>query len=66
LACCLQAGAGSFNGEFLFHFSQARYDVEEEPAGRGTGVDGIREALELHTLPMELSYQVYEMLKASA
>lgn len=60
------AGASSFNREFLLHLRHTCHDVEEEAPRGGAGVNGIGEALEPHTLLVKLAYQAYEMLDAAA
>ncbi len=65
LACDFKASTGPFNGEFSFHFSQAGHDMEEEATRCGACVDGVSEALELHTLLVELTDYLYEMLDAN-
>lgn len=61
-----QARAGAFANQFPFHLSQARHDVEEEPTGYRSGVDGVGQALEVNALLLKVADEIDRMLDAAA
>lgn len=65
LAGYCEASAGPLDGEFPLHLGQTGHKVEEEASRRCAGIDGIGEALELHTLLLKLHDQVHKVLDAA-
>lgn len=61
----MQPGAGALDGQPVLHLCEAGHDVEGEPGGRGAGVNGVGEALEVDVPRLQLGDQVDQELDAA-
>jgi len=57
--------AGAFDGEFSFHLGKGSHDVEEEPTGRGSGIDLVSEGAEPEPGVLELVGERNQIFYAS-
>src|SRR5690554_246642 len=66
LAGYFQPGAGAFDGQLALPLGEAGHAVEEEPARRRAGVDGVGETLELVALLVQLADQIDQLIDRPA